>query len=347
MIESVEHLIIGAGPAGLRAAQVLAAAGREVLVLEKNAEIGPKTCAGGLTPKTMQELVPLGLLPEIGLARVGYVSFNHEPPIALDADAAVVHTLARRELGQLQAAWARRAGAELRTGTAATALNLEERTVRAGKRVIRFRHLLGADGADSAVRRALGVPSPRAYFAAEFNVPALRMEPLRIECDARELGNGYFWVFPHVDYTSIGAVAPKKLIPPTAIRRCLEARAAALGVVLDGVRFEGATLEVHAAARMPRPGVELAGDAAGMPSALTAEGIYAALVTGEEAALRALEPKYPSPKTARWLSVKRAHDALARALWSRRARELTFPALVALSRWRPVARRLAAWFLAP
>ena len=42
-MESVEHLIVGGGPAGLRAAQVLAEAGREVLVLEKRAEIGPKT----------------------------------------------------------------------------------------------------------------------------------------------------------------------------------------------------------------------------------------------------------------------------------------------------------------
>jgi flavin-dependent dehydrogenase len=50
-METVEHLIVGAGPAGLRAAQVLADAGREVLLVEKHPEIGPKVCAGGLTPK--------------------------------------------------------------------------------------------------------------------------------------------------------------------------------------------------------------------------------------------------------------------------------------------------------
>ena len=48
-MESVEHLIVGGGPAGLRAAQVLAESGREALVAEKRPEIGPKTCAGGLT----------------------------------------------------------------------------------------------------------------------------------------------------------------------------------------------------------------------------------------------------------------------------------------------------------
>lgn len=346
MIESVEHLIIGAGPAGLRAAQVLAEAGREVLVLEKHAEIGPKTCAGGLTSKTLRELTPLGLSPAIGLERVGYVSFNHEKPAALDAEATLVRTVSRRELGRHQAEWARRAGAELRPGAAATQLDLTGRTLQAGGRTIRFRQLLGADGSDSAVRRALGLPSPRAYFAAEFNVPGIRLEPLRIECDSRGLGNGYFWVFPHVDYTSIGAVAPTRLVPPAAVRRHLAARVQALGVSLDQVPFEGATLEVCAAPLAPRPGVQLAGDAAGMPSALTAEGIYAAIVTGEEAARLALEPTYPCPKTSSWLRVKRGHDALAAVLWSRWTRQLMLPTLAALARWRPTARRLAAWFLA-
>jgi flavin-dependent dehydrogenase len=42
-METVQHLIVGAGPAGLRAGQVLAQAGREALVAETRPEIGPKT----------------------------------------------------------------------------------------------------------------------------------------------------------------------------------------------------------------------------------------------------------------------------------------------------------------
>ena len=45
-MEGIEHLILGAGPAGLRAAQVLAGTGREVLVLEKHPEIGPRPAPG-------------------------------------------------------------------------------------------------------------------------------------------------------------------------------------------------------------------------------------------------------------------------------------------------------------
>lgn len=49
---SVDIAIVG-GPAGLRAAQVLAAAGRDVLVIERQPHVGPKTCAGGLSPKAV------------------------------------------------------------------------------------------------------------------------------------------------------------------------------------------------------------------------------------------------------------------------------------------------------
>jgi flavin-dependent dehydrogenase len=345
-VETIEHLIIGAGPAGLRAAQVLAEAGREVLVLEKRPEIGPKTCAGGLTLKTIRELEALGLPPGAAHRTVGHVAFAHGPAVPLDPERTVVHTIPRRELGRWQLRWARGAGAEVCAGTAARSIDLTMRTVLAGTRRLRWGHLIGADGADSSVRRALRLPSPREYFAAEYNVSGLRLEPLRVECDPDRLGNGYFWVFPHADYTSIGAVGAKQLVRPPALCRYLDARVAGLGVSLDGVPLEGATLEVDFRGMHFDNGVHLVGDAAGVPSSLTAEGIYGALVSGEEVARAILEPRYPALKIRGWLRVKRWHDRLARLLGRRSARRIVFPALASLAR-RPSARGpLASWFLA-
>ncbi|HUR94486.1 MAG TPA: FAD-dependent monooxygenase [Gemmatimonadales bacterium] len=344
-MEDVEHLIIGAGPAGLRAAQVLADAGREVVVLEKRAEIGPKTCAGGLTRKTMLELQPLGLPSDAALPNVGHIAFAYGRPVSLDARVTVVHTIARPALGRLQLGWARAAGAEVRAGVPATEIDLASRTVRVGDRRIRWRHLVGADGADSAVRRALGLPSPREYFAAEYNVPGIRLGPLRVECDPGALANGYFWVFPHADYTSFGAVAPKHLVPPALLRRYLGERIDALGVARNGVPFEAATLEVLYPGCHFDGGVHLAGDAAGVVSSLTAEGIYAALVTGEEVALRILDASTPAPKTARWLRTKRRHDRLARWLARPRQRALTLAAMASLARRAPLRGPIASWFL--
>jgi geranylgeranyl reductase len=344
-VEDVEHLILGAGPAGLRAAQVLAEAGREVLVLEKRPEIGPKNCAGGLTLKTMLELRPLGLPPEATLASVGHVAFAGGRAVVLDPEATLVHTIARRELGRYQLRWACAAGATVRAGVPATAIDLRERTVSAAGRRIRWRHLIGADGADSAVRRALGLPSPRAYFAAEYNLPGLRLEPLRIECDPGAIANGYFWVFPHAAYTSVGAVAPKRLVAPAALRRYLDHRCDGLGAARAGVPFEGASLEVACHGFHFAGGVHLAGDAAGVISSLTAEGIYAALVTGEEVARSILEPGAPAPKTASWLRTKRWHDGLAHWLARPATRDLTLRAFAKIGETRWLRRPLASWLL--
>jgi flavin-dependent dehydrogenase len=92
-------------------------------------------------------------------------------------------------------------------------------------------------------------------------------------------------------------------------------------------------------------GVHLAGDAAGVPSALTAEGIYSALLTGEEVARRILDPAHPSPRVARWLRTKRRHDGFAALLGWSPARAVALPVLDRLSRWRVARRPMADWFL--
>lgn len=345
-METVEHLIIGGGPAGLRAAQVLAEAGREVLLVEKRPTIGPKTCAGGLTPKAVRLLEGLGLDPAAGCTSLGHIAFRRGRIEPLAPDRTMVRTIPRAEIGRAQRAWTEAAGAEVRTGVAATDLDLARRTARIGEARLGWRHLVGADGTSSAVRRALGLPSPAEYFAAEYNVPGVRLGPLRVECEPRGLASGYFWVFPHRSYTSVGAVAPKRLVPPSALRRYLDRRLATLRLDHAGARLEGATLEVQYLGFHFGGGVHLAGDAAGVPSALTAEGIYPALVTGEEVARRILDPAFPAPLTSRWLRVKRRHDALARLLGTRAARAVVLPGLAALARCAPARRPMADWFLA-
>jgi flavin-dependent dehydrogenase len=344
-MERVEHLIVGAGPAGLRAGQVLAEAGREVLVIEKRAEIGPKTCAGGLTPKTVAILRGLGLPESAGLARVGQVTFAPGHPVTLDPDGTTVVTLSRRELGRYQAAWTRAAGAEVRAGCPVGELDLTRKTAVVGGVRMGWRHLIGADGSDSAVRRALRLPSPRVYFAAEYNLEGMRLEPLRVECD-RELGGGYFWVFPHHDHTSVGAVASKHVVRPAVLRAYLDARLERMRLAGHGEPLEGATLEVDFRGLHFAGGVHLAGDAAGVPSALTAEGIYSALLTGEEVARGIIDPAHPSPRVARWLRVKRRHDRFAAFLRRSSARAVALPMLDRLSRWRLARKPMANWFLA-
>jgi flavin-dependent dehydrogenase len=344
-MESIEHVVVGAGPAGLRAAQVLAEAGREVLVLEKNARVGPKTCGGGLSNKAIRELRPLGLPTDAGLTAVARASFQGEPAAPLDPEHARIRTLSRERLGGYLAGWTRAAGAAIRTSAAVSGIDRARRTITCGGRALRYRHLIGADGSRSTVRRALGLRSPRVCFAGEFNVPGRRLAELVVEFDSEVLASGYFWIFPHEDYTSIGAGAHKLRVPPALIRPYLERRMTELGVDPAEAPYEGATIEVEFIGFDFAEGIHLVGDAAGMPSGLTAEGIYAALVSGEEVARRILEPGFPMPKSWAWLRTKRLHDALG-GVWLRRVpRELSFSVLRTLCR-HPTARRwISAFFL--
>lgn len=314
-------------------------------MFERHEHVGPKTCAGGLSMKAVRELGVLGLPADAGLTCLAHAAFAEEPLVALDPAHAIVQTVARARLGALQAGWAAQAGAEVRPGSPVTAIDIPNRTLVAGGRRVRYRRLIGADGSTSAVRRALRLPSPRTFYAGEFNIAGVAYPDLLVAFDARALASGYFWVFPHDGYTSVGAGAPKHLVAPSVIRPYLEHRLAALGIDAGGTPYEGATIEVAFHGFDFPDGVHLVGDAAGVASGLTAEGIYAALVTGEEVARRIMEPRYPSPKTRAWLRIKRVHDAIG-AVWQRQLpRRLSFAALPRLCR-QPVTRRwVSAFFL--
>ncbi|HEX6992927.1 MAG TPA: NAD(P)/FAD-dependent oxidoreductase [Gammaproteobacteria bacterium] len=344
-MESVEHIVVGAGPAGLRAAQVLAESGREVVVLERNARVGPKTCGGGLSTKAVRELEVLGLPADEGLVSVARASFRGEPAMPLDPVHARIRTLSRERLGRYQAQWTEAAGGEIRTNAAVSRIDFESRTVSYDGKTLRYRHLVGADGSGSSVRKGLGLPTPRAFFAGEYNVFGPRAFELSVAFDARTLGSGYFWVFPHEDYVCIGAGAHKGKIRPSTIRPYIERRMAALGVDPGDTPYEGAAIEVDFPGFHFPGDVHLVGDAAGLPSGLTAEGIYPALVSGEEVARRILDPAYPMPKTRQWLAVKRSHDRLGR-IWLRRAAlEASLSALHALCRAAFGKRWISAYFL--
>jgi geranylgeranyl reductase len=344
-MDSCENVIVGAGPAGLRAAQVLAEAGREVLIVERNERIGPKTCAGGLTMKAVEELERLGLPSHVGRTSIARLSFFDEQPVRLDAAPGVVRTVARVVLGRYQECWTRKAGAEIVTGVPAAEFNLNARTLHVNGRTIRYAHLIGADGSASRVRRALGLPFRRAVFAGEFNIRGASADDLRVMFDSDVLGPGYFWVFPHTDYVSFGAGGPTALLKPAEVRPYLEQRLEQFGVDPASTTFEGATIETDYRGLAFDRGVYLVGDAAGLASGLTGEGIYSALVSGEEVAHLILQPGYRTVKTLAWLRIKRLHEALARLWQKRAARNVSLHMLRAMSRVDPLQAKLTSLFL--
>ena len=344
-MDTIEVLIVGAGPAGLRAAQVLADAGREVVVAEKRAEIGPKACAGGLTLKTIDLLRRLGLPDQLGLERVGQVAFDGRCCV-LHPERTLIRTVSRRELGGYQLRWARAAGADVRPGSPVTSLDLAGRAASVGGQAVRWRHLIGADGADSGVRRALRVPSPRECFAAEYNVRRPQARALAGGGGSRSRRRIFLGLSPlrlHLDRCRrIQAHGAAVGAAPVSRPPCRGARRAARG---------------RRRSRRPRSKWSFAGSifpatciSPAMPRASPPRSPRKGSTPPCSPAKRWLDascrPAYQAERTRRWLGVKRRHDRLERALQFAPARAAVFPALARVARWRPARRTLADWFLA-
>ena len=148
-------VVVGAGMAGLRAAEVLAAHQREVLTIEKEERPGRKVCADGLSRRSLA----LGLIPpefhqkefrSILLRKGGRETLlrSQEPLVTIFDRVGYSGWMMDRAADR---------GAGFRLGSEIVDLDLKERSItdRSGE-VTRFTHLIGADGARSLVRSALG-----------------------------------------------------------------------------------------------------------------------------------------------------------------------------------------------
>jgi len=112
MKNKYDIIIVGAGPAGLSCAEVLAKGGKSVLVLEKNKKIGPKICAGGLTTKVERENIV-----SLRDAKPFYSFKLHFSKVCkkISDSCLIVTTIDRCKLGEILLKKTLKSGAEVKT----------------------------------------------------------------------------------------------------------------------------------------------------------------------------------------------------------------------------------------
>ncbi len=278
--------IVGAGPAGARAAELLASSGARVLMLDPKAP-WEKPCGGGLTPPAfdampdLEEIAPLArrttsVRVEAEAGR-GFV-------VPLDRP---IWMVSRKTLAEWQLHRALAAGAvhlplkvdriERIEGGGGWRLHTQEGEVQ-------VRVLVGADGAASLVRRVAAPdfkvelePTRVAYPEGPGPTPETAL--LRFYDDVA----GYLWDFPRPDHRSVGIVVPQDTWRRPRLDREIDGYRAYAGCPRDeAIGRAGAVIGTaqlgHGDYRsIAGRDFALLGDAAGFADPLTGEGIQNAL----------------------------------------------------------------------
>ena len=312
-------LVVGAGPSGASAAYWLATRGHRVVVVDKKRFPREKTCGDGLTPRAVRQLHDMGLADRLsefqrfdGLRSIAHgitleLAWPEHPDFPPYG-----YVVRRRELDDMVAQQAVKAGATLWPATEATEPIVENGVVRGAivhdkdtgsTRAVRARYVIVADGANSRFGRALGTARNRTYplgmaIRGYFTSP-LHDDPwIESHLDIRDRdGNhlpGYGWIFPVGDGTvnvGVGLLSTFKgwknvntthlmdAFCATAPARWGISAQTATGAPTGGRLPTGGSV-------MPRVGPTylVVGDAAGSVNPFNGEGISLAYETGRLAA---------------------------------------------------------------
>ena len=201
MKNKYDVVIVGAGPAGLSCAEVLANNGKSVLVLEKNNKIGPKICAGGLTAREKDDNFQF-----LENADNAFCSMNFYFPKTcrkLAKNNPIIATIGREKLGKIMLKKALKSGVEVKTETEAKEIN--ENSIIVNGQEIKFNYLVGADGSNSTVRRSLGIKTRKMLITLQYVIPQKIQNFKEMEYFFNsKILNGYFWIFPHKNFTAVG-----------------------------------------------------------------------------------------------------------------------------------------------
>lgn len=355
MDKRYDVIVVGAGPGGCSAAINLARRGYDVLLLEKKRFPRGKVCGDGISPPALEVLERLGVLPEVmqkepwkidGLrvsspaGQVVTASFSHlKGPFPFSL------VLPRREFDFLVVNQARKySNIEILENWEVQGFIEQNGSVRGveaqsdgQKEMFSAKFLVGADGAYSVVARKTvsrekkiqqGAFGLRAYF---LGVKGLTHQ---IEIHfGRSILPGYGWVFPFgEDSANVGVGIASRHLKERNIRDLFQTFVEENPFVKERLRkarmvensLQGGPIPLGSfSRRRSHKNVLLVGDAAGFTDALTGEGIYFALRSGECAA-EAIQSALRSPGEAE--KVGRVYEGLWRSALP--SREFLFGAFV-------------------
>ncbi|MET0332981.1 MAG: geranylgeranyl reductase family protein [Rhizobacter sp.] len=351
-------LVVGAGPAGSAAATALARAGLDVVLIDQRAFPREKVCGDGLIPDAHTALARLGVLDEVmaRAQRATHVGCISPRGLRVDVPGRLA-VLPRKELDDIVCRNAVRAGARMFAPVQfdAPLTDTGERVCGAKvshgdqSREIYADWVVLASGAVPQALMATGLcerQTPdavalRGYVKNDAMVGRIRALEVIWH---RQLRPGYGWIFPCADGVfNIGVGLFGHAKQDVNLKRLFEsfcefyepARELMAGGQMVGP-LKGAPLRCTlSGGRFSRPGLLVAGEAAGSTYAFTGEGIGKAMETGLLAA-----EAVATHRAAGDAAVRGAYEASLQALkprfqlYERGNRVNAHPWLIDLLVWR-------------
>ena len=316
-------LVVGAGPAGSTAARVVAQAGFTTVVIEKSRLDREKPCAGGLTAKVIHDYEPPLAVCEREV-REGVV---HSP----SGRAATVTfrqpawTTMRSAFDRVMSQRALDAGAEIREETKATEVVFKDERVagvvtkhRGKQEMVQAPFTIMADGYPTMLMRYFKVyrrtpMSVAACVQRHLEMPEGTIEDriggrVEVYFGDQVIPRGYAWIFPKRRLVSVGLGTWVETIREQKIDLWQRLDNFIRHHPIASTKLQGSVVKLsqahmmccsQAVERICGDGFLLAGDAGGFVSAITGEGIWYAMKTGEAAGrsvVTALEENQSSQK---------------------------------------------------
>jgi len=269
--EAYDVVIIGAGPGGLSCAKHLAASTKKVLVLEKSAGLGEKICSGLISPKAFPDLAKDRGIPwtEISVA-------TRTSKKALKFTRPYLWTMGRKDIeGRLL----KDCTADVRFSEPVRRITRDFVETDRGRYA--YKHLVGADGSLSKVRKYLGLPTKHIVGWAFHYILDRPCAEFQMHWVPREFKGAYGYMMPKNRHQTMAGLAwASESFDAEVAARAKQWIAATFHIEPDKTPHEA--MKGNADYRGWRfDHTYLVGDAGGFLNPVTTEGIWFAMRSGE------------------------------------------------------------------
>lgn len=326
-------VIVGAGLAGLKAAEILAKGKKKALVLEKNNDFCIKPCAAGILRYDLR-LIPENVL-EKKFKKV-YLVYENKKYGFKGTKKPLIMTMDKKRLCSIIAESALKNGAKILKNCEVT--KVADNFVMANNKKYFYKYILGADGPNSVVRKYLGLKTKKLHFTLQY-LTNKKFKDLEAHLNFRNNGLSYHWIFPHKGYTSVGSGSTD----PKNLKEKFYDFCRKINVKVDSSKLKGAIINFDYQGYC-FGNKFLIGDAAGFASGLTGQGIYFALKSAEDVANLILDEKYEPQGIKEILKMKEKQEILLKILErSKKINKKLFEFEISALLWATQKRTMIRW----